>query len=183
MHAKKNTTIAIMKRAELCLCLPGGAAGCQRASLKFLPERLHCRILVWLLTNYSQNTGNSIDKQTWKRYVKTWDTMQLDAVLYWFLVHSSVANLITWDRYAAILHPLKPHLHSRKVLARLGWKKYAYQKNWFGTDRFSRVNDFGPSVPDQNFTRARTMSRGSPSTDKTGTRSWKSSPARIKCAV
>ena len=109
--------------------------------------------------------------------------MQLDAVLYWFLVHSSVANLITWDRYAAILHPLKPHLHGRKFLARLGWKKYAYQKNWFGTDRFSRVNDFGPSVPDQNFTRARTMSRGSPSTDKTGTRSWKSSPARIKCAV
>ena len=77
----------------------------------------------------------------------------------------------------------KPHLHGRKFLARLGWKKYAYQKNWFGTDRFSRVNDFGPSVPDQNFTRARTMSRGSPSTDKTGTRSWKSSPARIKCAV
>ena len=35
--------------------------------------------------------------------------MQLDAVLYWFLVHSSVANLciLTWDRYAAILHPLR----------------------------------------------------------------------------
>ena len=42
---------------------------------------------------------------------------------------------------------LKPHLHGRKFLARLGWKKYAYQKNWFGTDRFSRVNDFAPSVP------------------------------------
>ena len=45
------------------------------------------------------------------------------------------------------------------------------KKNWFGTDRFSRVNHFGPSVPYENFTRARTMSRGSPSTDKTGTRS------------
>ena len=35
--------------------------------------------------------------------------MQLDAVLYWFLVHSSVANLciLTWDRYTAILHPLR----------------------------------------------------------------------------
>ena len=35
--------------------------------------------------------------------------MQLDAVLYWFLVHSSVANLciLTWDRYRAILHPLR----------------------------------------------------------------------------
>ena len=35
--------------------------------------------------------------------------MQLDAVLYWFLVHSSVANLciLTWDRYAAILYPLR----------------------------------------------------------------------------
>ena len=62
-------------------------------------------------------------------------------------------------------------------------KKYAYQKNWFGTDRFCRVNDFSLSAPSQNFTRARTYSRGSPSTDKIGTRSRKSSPARIKCAV
>ena len=98
-----------MKRAELCLCLPGGAAGCQRASLKFLPERLHCRILEWLLANYGQNTDNSIDKQSWKQDVKTWDTMPLDPVLYLFLVHSSVSNLciLTWDRYAAILHPLR----------------------------------------------------------------------------
>ena len=54
----------------------------------------------WLLANYGQNTDNSIDKQGWKQNVKTWDTMQLDAVLYLFLVHSSVANLITRDRYA-----------------------------------------------------------------------------------
>ena len=95
------------------------------------------------------------------------------------------SGLILWStqRISAFVDRLKPHLHGRKFLALLGWKKYAYQKNWFGTDRFSRVNDFAPSVPDQNFTRARTMSRGSPSTDKTGTRSWKSSPARIQCAV
>ena len=49
-------------------------------------------------------------------------------------------------------------------------KKYAYQKNWCGTDRFCRVNYFAPSVLDQTYTRARTMSRGSPSTDKIGTR-------------
>ena len=84
---------------------------------------------------------------------------------------------------AVISTTIKPHLHCRKILARLGWKKYAYQNNWFGTDRFCRVNYLAPSVLDQTFTRARTMSRGSPSTDKIGPRSWKSSPARIRCAV
>ena len=86
-------------------------------------------------------------------------------------------------KYEVLESSFKPHLHGRKFLHGSDEKKYAYQKNWFGTDRFSRAHDFAPSVPYQNFTRARTMSRSSPSTDKIGTRSWKSSPARIKCAV
>ena len=48
---------------------------------------------------------------------------------------------------------------------------HVHQKNWFGTDGFCRVNDFAPSVLDQNFTSAQTMSRGTPSTDKIGTQS------------
>ena len=73
--------------------------------------------------------------------------------------------IVPWRYQICMVKCLKPHLHGRKFLARLGWKKYAYQKNWFGTDRFSRVNDFAPSLPEQNFTPARTISRGSPSTD------------------
>ena len=78
---------------------------------------------------------------------------------------------------------LKPHLHCRKILARLGWKKYAYQKNWFGMDRFCCVNNFALSVPSQNFTCAWTYSQGSPNTNKIGTGSWKSSPGPVKCKV
>ena len=52
-----------------------------------------------------------------------------------------------------------------KIFGTARMKKVRVPNNWFGTDRFSRVKDFGPSVQDQNFTRARTMSRGSPSTD------------------
>ena len=33
---------------------------------------------------------------------------------------------------------------------------YLHPKKWFGMDKISCVNDFDPSVPSQNFTRART---------------------------
>ena len=66
---------------------------------------------------------------------------------------------------------LSPIYTAEKTLAQLGWQKYVYQNIWFGTHRFCRVNDFALSVPSQNFNRARTYSRGSPSTDKTGTHS------------
>ena len=45
---------------------------------------------------------------------------------------------------------VKAHLHYREFLARLGQIWYAYQKNWFGSDKFYGVNDF--AVP--NFIRA-----------------------------
>ena len=91
--------------------------------------------------------------------------------------------LLSFTRPNDKLPSLTPHLHGRKFWPRLGWKKYAYQKTWFSTDRFSRVNDFTPCVPDKNFTRARTLSRGSPSTDKIGTRSWKAPNSDKVCSV
>ena len=48
---------------------------------------------------------------------------------------------------------MKPDLHDRKFLARLA------RKHWFGTDEFSRVNNFASSVPtDLSGTRTKILS-------------------------
>ena len=67
------------------------------------------------------------------------------------------SRLKVLDRLSALLKPICTaenfwHGSDEKSVLRT-------KKNWFGTDRFSRVNDFALSVPDQTFTRARTMLR------------------------
>ena len=132
-----------------------GKTKLEHGSFLFPCRSVNFRIILWILT-YQQMKLNCCRRMTTRSFLEKFFTYPCDT---------------------------EAPFTRQKIFARLGWKKYAYQKNWFGTDRFSRVNDFAPSVPGQNFTRARTMSRGSPSTDKIGTRSWKASPARIKCAV
>ena len=53
-----------------------------------------------------------------------------DLNLYWRKFESQCRarrnpRSLVWNKS---IHPPKPHLHCRKILVRLGWKKYAYQK-------------------------------------------------------
>ena len=67
---------------------------------------------------------------------------------------------------------VKPHFTLPKETFWHSSDEKSTRTNKIGSARIDFVvNDFALSVPNQNFTRARTYSRGSPSTDKIGTRS------------